>query len=167
MMDAKVIWQQRLSFTGTADSSFTVPLDSEPGVGGDNNGFRPMELLLVGLAGCTAMDIISILTKKRQNVTAFEVRVHAERATQHPKVFTSAVIEYLVTGHKVDENAVVRSIELSAEAYCPAQAMLGIIMPIGLKYQIFEDLGDGQRALVRCVEYKPLNPATINGAAGA
>jgi putative redox protein len=77
-MDAKVIWQQGLTFTGTADSGFSVPLGADPGVGGADDGFHPLELMAVSLAGCTAMDVISILKKKRQDVTAFEVSVHAE-----------------------------------------------------------------------------------------
>jgi putative redox protein len=137
-MNAKVIWGHGLTFQGTADSGFQVPLGTSPAVGGDDDGFRPMELLATGLAGCTAMDVISILMKKRQEITAFEVRVHAEQAPDYPKVFTSAHIEYLVTGRNVDEEAVRRSMELSAVRYCPAQAMFGKIMPIRLSYQIFE-----------------------------
>jgi putative redox protein len=147
-MDAKVSWHGRLTFTGSADSGFTLPLGAEPTVGGDNDGFRPMELLAIGLAGCTAMDVISILSKKRQDVTSFEVQVHAERAAEHPKVFTAVVIEYIVAGHQVDEAAVLRAIDLSAARYCPAQAMFGQIMPIELKYSIYEDQGEGQRSQV-------------------
>jgi len=125
-------------------------------VGGDNDGVRPMEMLAIGLAGCTAMDVISILTKKRQDVTQFEVQVHAERAAEHPKVFTGAVIEYFVVGRGVEEEAVVRAIELSAVRYCPAQAMFSKVFPIELKYHIFEDLGDGQRSLVKSGVYAPV-----------
>lgn len=148
-MNAKVTWKTRLSFTASADSGFTVPLGAEPEVGGDNDGFRPMELIAAGLAGCTAMDVISILQKKRQDVTAFEVAVQAERAEAHPRVFTHAVIQYLVAGHGVDPAAVLRAIELSATRYCPAQAMFRHVFPIELKYQIFEDQGDGGRLLVQ------------------
>jgi putative redox protein len=103
--------------------------------------------VLVSLAGCTAMDVISILNKKRQDVTDFEVKVNAPRADGHPKVFISARIDYLVTGHSVDEAALVRAIELSATRYCPAQAMLGKAFPMELHYQIFEEK-DGKRELV-------------------
>ena len=144
-MDAKVTWNGKMSFAGKADTGFTLPLDADPSVGGENGGFRPLELMAISLAGCTAMDVISILTKKRQEVTDFEVRVHTERATEHPKVFTSALIEYIVTGHNVSEAALVRAIELSVTTYCSAQAMLSKVMPIALKYTIFEDQGDGQR----------------------
>jgi putative redox protein len=137
-MDAKVTWDHGLTFKGTADSGFQVALGTSPSVGGEDDGFRPMELIATGLAGCTAMDVISILMKKRQDITAFEVRVHTEQAADYPRVFTSAHIEYLVTGRNVDEEAVRRSMELSAVRYCPAQAMFGKIMPIRLSYQIFE-----------------------------
>ncbi|NOZ00198.1 MAG: OsmC family protein [Chloroflexi bacterium] len=147
-MDAKVVWDHGLTFTGTADTGFSVPLGADPKVGGDNDGFRPMELMAVSLAGCTAMDVISILRKKRQDVTAYEVRVHADQADRHPHVFTQAAITYEVTGRGVDEAAVLRAMELSAKRYCPAQNMLDKIIPIELHYEIYEDKGDGQRELV-------------------
>ena len=145
-MNAKVDWKGRMSFTGSADSGFEVPLGSYPEVGGDNDGFRPMELMAVSLAGCTAMDVISILKKKRQEISDFQVKVETERADQHPKVFTSAVIEYHVAGKDIAEKAVTRAIELSADAYCPAQAMLGKIIPLSLFYFIYEgeDFGDAK-----------------------
>jgi putative redox protein len=145
-MNAHVQWKGRLSFTGIADSGFTVPLGSDPKVGGDDDGFRPMELMAISLAGCTAMDVISILVKKRQEVKDFQVKVSAERADQHPKVFTSALIEYHVAGMDISESAVTRSIELSADTYCPAQAMLGKVIPLKLRYFIYEgdDLGSAE-----------------------
>jgi putative redox protein len=152
-MDAKVSWQSRMTFSGTSDSGFNVPLGTELSLGGDNDGFRPMELILIGLVGCTAMDVISILSKKRQDITDFEVQVHGERADDHPRVFTEAQIAYQVTGHGVDEAAVVRAIELSATRYCPAQAMFSRIMPMKLNYQIYEDEGNGERRLVKNESY--------------
>jgi len=137
-VEAKVVWKGRMSFDGSADSGFTVPLGTDPSVGGDNDGPRPMELIAIGLAGCTGMDVISILQKKRQPVTGFEVQVHAERAADHPKVITRAVIEYLVTGNGVDETSVLRAIELSAARYCPAQAMFAKVFPMELIYKVFE-----------------------------
>ena len=137
-METKVTWKSRLSFDGTSASGFIVPLGTEPAIGGDNDGFRPMELIAIGLAGCTAMDTISILQKKRQDVTAFEVIVHAERAEEHPKVFTNITLEYLIEGHQVDPAAVERALELSATKYCPAQAMLDKAAKIEHKYSIKE-----------------------------
>ncbi len=154
-MDAKVTWQGRMSFSGSADSGFHLPLGALPAVGGDSDGFQPMELLAIGLAGCTAMDVISILQKKRQAVSAFEVQVHAERATEHPKVFTGAVIEYIIRGRDIDPTAVLRALELSATRYCPAQAMFSQLFPINLRYSIYEDQEDGGQKLVVSGDYTP------------
>lgn len=137
-MDAKVIWQGGMTFDGTATSGFHVGLGTTPAVGGNDDGFRPLELMLMGLAGCTAMDVISILRKKRQDVTAFEVRVHADQTDEHPHVFTRAQIEYIFTGNGIKPDAVQRAIELSETKYCPAQAMFNKIMPIELTYTIHE-----------------------------
>ena len=147
-MEAKATWKGKLSFTGTGDSGHEVLLGASSSIGGDDDGLRPMELFALGLAGCTGMDVISILQKKRQEVGAFEVEVHMKRADEHPKVFTEAEIDYFVTGKSVQEKAVVRAIELSAARYCPAQAMLGKIMPIAIKYHIYEDTGDEKPEIV-------------------
>ncbi len=146
-MKAMVSWRGDLSFDGTAETGFHLPLGAEPEVGGANDGFRPLELMALSLAGCTAMDVISILTKKRQEVKAFQVEVLAERAEEHPKVFTGAVVVYEITGQGIEESAVRRSIELSAERYCPAQGMLAKVMPIRLDYRIFEGSSPEDREL--------------------
>jgi putative redox protein len=138
-MDAMVTWNHGLTFSGTADSGFSVALGADPAVGGDNDGLRPMELIALGLAGCTAIDVISILMKKRQEVTGFEVRVHADAAPEHPKVFTDIVIGYIVHGRRIDPAAVERSIELSESRYCPAQGMLARVVPIRHEYRIVEE----------------------------
>jgi putative redox protein len=137
-MEAKVTWKGRMSFDGSADTGFTLPLGAKPIVGGDNDGFEPLELIAIGLAGCTAMDVISILQKKRQDITGFEVRVKGERASEHPKVFTHLKVDYVIEGHQVDPVAVERAMELSATKYCPAQAMLAKAVEIELAYTITE-----------------------------
>ena len=159
-MEAKVEWQGRMTFTGSAGTGFEVPLGAVQAVGGDEDGFRPMELIAVGLAGCTAMDVISILSKKRQDVTEYEVRVDASQAEDHPKVYTGAVIEYHVTGHAIQEAAVIRAIELSATRYCPAQAMFIDVFPMSLKYFIYESQGEGQRVLIHSGENLRAEAAT-------
>ena len=141
-MNTIVNWDGNLSFTGSADTGFEVPLGAGPEVGGHNDGFRPLELMAVSLAGCTAMDVISILQKKRQEITGFRVEVNADRADEHPKVFTNAAIEYHLSGNEIDEKAVVRAIELSAMRYCPAQSMLAKVFPITLKYYIYHQNGE-------------------------
>ena len=137
-MDAKVIWKQKMSFEGTADSGFKIPLGTSSDFGGNDDGFRPLELLAIGLAGCTAMDVISILAKKKQEVKNFEVRVHVDRASEHPKVFTHLVIEYVVSGKNLDQAAVERAVELSETKYCSAQAMFKKIAPMELKITVKE-----------------------------
>ncbi len=137
-MQASVTWQGRMSFTGTADSGFTVPLGTTPAVGGDNDGFRPLELMAISLAGCTAMDVISILHKKREEVTAFEVRVQTEQANEHPRNFTRMQIEYIFTGRNLNPKAVERAIELSEQKYCPAQSMLRKAVTLEHSYIIHE-----------------------------
>jgi putative redox protein len=154
-MDAKVTWQQGVHFFGTAATGFEVPLGAEVESGGANDGFRPLELMAISLAGCTAMDVISILKKKQQVVTAFEVTVQADQAQEFPKVFTRALITYLVTGHRLQEAAVRRSIELSATKYCPAQSMLGKVVPMELRYEVYEGESAENRSLVKTGIYTP------------
>jgi putative redox protein len=138
-MQGKVTWNGKMSFTGTAGSGFTLPLDAKVEEGGEGSGFKPLELFVVGLAGCTAMDVISILSKKRQEVSAFNVAAHAVRATEHPKVFTNIEIVFDITGKSIDPAAVERAIQLSSEKYCAAQAMLSKVVPIRLRYEIHEE----------------------------
>ena len=141
-----------MAFEGVGPSGFVQRLDTDSAVGGDNSGARPMEMIAIGLAGCTAMDVISILAKKQQKVSDFQIKLHAERADDHPKVFTDSVIEYQVYGTDVDESALLRAIGLSAEKYCPAQAMLSKAFPIRLTYKIFDA---ETKSLVKEGEYQP------------
>jgi putative redox protein len=135
-MEAKVNWKHDLSFTGFNESGMSLPLIGDVPDSLATEGFEPMELIAIGLAGCTGMDVVSILQKKRQDVTSFEVQVHAERATDFPKVFTNISVEYIITGHNVEPVAVERSIELSSTKYCPAQAMLSKVCKIEHRYTI-------------------------------
>jgi len=146
-MKVAVQWKENMTFVGTPDSGFAVQMDADSSFGGTNKGVRPMEMVALGLAGCTGMDVISILQKKRQQVTGFEVRVNAPRSAEHPKVFTRALITYIVTGRNVDEAALLRAIELAATKYCPAQLMLAQVFPMELHYEIYEDEGEGIQRL--------------------
>jgi putative redox protein len=146
-MKATVQWKENMMFVGMPDSGFPLQIDADPSFGGTNQGVRPMELIALGLASCTGMDVLSILRKKRQRVTQFEVKVNAPRSTEPPHVFTSALIIYIVTGNNVDETAVLRSIELSMTKYCPVQVMLAQAFPMELRYEIYEDQGEGNRRL--------------------
>jgi putative redox protein len=128
-----------MQFEAAAGSGHYVTLDASEEHGGTDLGFRPMELLAVGLAGCTAMDVIGILRKKRQVVTDYEVHVQAARAEQHPMVFTEITVEHRVTGQHVDPEAVRRAIELSECCYCGAGATLAKTAKITHTFRIFED----------------------------
>lgn len=149
-MDAIMNWKGRMTFEGSGPSGFPMRLDADSAAGGDDSGARPMELIALGLAGCTAMDVVSILAKKRQEVTDFQTVFHGDRAQEHPKVFTGATIEYRLHGRNLDEAAVLRAIGLSAEKYCPAQAMLTKAFPIRLVYKIFDA---DSKALIKEGEY--------------
>jgi len=127
-----------MRFEVEAGSGHHVTLDAAEHDGGHNEGFRPMELLLVGLAGCTGMDVISILRKKRQDVTAYEVHITGVRAEEHPMVFVEITVEHIVTGHHIQPEAVARAIELSEGRYCGAGAMLGKVAHLTHSYRIVE-----------------------------
>ncbi|HEY5983306.1 MAG TPA: OsmC family protein [Anaerolineales bacterium] len=144
-MDANVTWQKGLEFVGVADSGFPVKMASSSG---PDSGAGPVELTAMALAGCTAMDVISILQKKQEHVDAFRVHVHAERSSTYPKVITGAVLEYVVTGRKIRESSLRRAIELSVKQYCPVHAMLAKAFPIDLHYSIYETM-EGTAELVR------------------
>jgi putative redox protein len=147
-MKATVQWKQDMTFIGTPDSGFPVQMDADSSFGGTNQGVRPMEMIALGLAGCTGMDVVSILKKKRQQITGFEVKVNAPRSHEYPKVFTSAQVTFIVTGRNIDETALSRAIELSVTKYCPAHFMLAQAFPIELLYEIYEEEQDGPRRLV-------------------
>jgi putative redox protein len=138
-MNTTVTWKHDNAFEGVGNSTgFKVAIGGKAAEGQEPYGASPMELLLLGTAGCTAMDVISILTKKRQDVTAFEIRTHATRATEHPMVFTHITLEYVVTGHNIDRESVKRAIDLSLEKYCSAHAMMSKAVPIEHKFTIIE-----------------------------
>jgi putative redox protein len=137
-MDAKVTWKSGMSFTGVSGSGFEVPMGTSVEHGGAGDGASPMELVLVALGGCTAFDVISILRKKQQDVTAFEIKVHGDRATEHPMVYTDITLEYVVTGHNVDPAAVARAVELSEGKYCSVSAMLSKAANITVKITVLE-----------------------------
>lgn len=145
-MEANVHWEKDLIFTGIADSGYPVKLDSDSS---RETGVGPVELVAIALAGCTAMDVISILTKKKERVTSFDVKVKAERTTEYPKVITSAMLEYVVIGHNINEEALLKAIDLSAKKYCPVHSMLEKAFPIEMHFSIFEDEGKGKQRLVK------------------
>jgi len=128
-----------MCFDAEAGSGHHVTLDAAEHGGGQNTGFRPMELLLVGLGGCTGMDVISILRKKRQQVTGYAVHVSGIRAEENPMVFVEITVVHIVTGHHIQPEAVARAIQLSEERYCGAGAMLGKVAHLTHTFRIVEE----------------------------
>ena len=124
-MTVRATLETGMRFDVETGSGHHVILDAAEHNGGQDSGPRPMEMLLVALASCSGMDIITILRKKRQEITAYELRVHGMRAEEHPKVFLDITVEHIFTGHNIRPEAVERAIELTEERYCGASAMLG------------------------------------------
>jgi len=133
-----VVLRDDMIFLGQSSNGYTIPLDAKKEAGGHDAGISPIELLLTSLAGCTGMDVISILRKKKQEVTAFEVRVEGVRADEHPRVFTEIWAHFVVTGHNVSQDAVDRAIELSRDKYCGASATLRHTATIHYSSEIIE-----------------------------
>ncbi len=124
-MRTRVRWIEDVAFMGETGSGHALVMDGAPEAGGRNLGPRPMEMLLLGMGGCTAFDVVTILRKGRQQVLGCEVELEAERAEQPPKVFTRIRVRYLVTGRGLSRERVERAVALSAEKYCSASIMLG------------------------------------------
>lgn len=139
MIEAKVTLVKDMKFTGQATSGHTLSMDADEASGGHNAGFRPMELLLVGFGGCSGMDVISILRKKRQPVSGLEVNVKGEKTDDYPKVYREVHIEYVVKGIGVEKEAVERAIKLSLEKYCSVGATLAKAGTITHSYKIVEE----------------------------
>jgi putative redox protein len=138
MVKAQVTWAgPGMRFVGETDSSPAIVVDSS-GEYGTHSGPSPMELVLIGLAGCTAMDVVSIMDKKRQPMTNLQVKIEAERADSHPKVYTKIHLEYIAYGSGISETALCRSIELSEQRYCSVQAMLQKTAEITHSFRIEE-----------------------------
>jgi len=135
-----------LQFVGEAASGHAIVLDGAAGFGRDT-GTRPMELLLMGLAGCTGMDVAHILRKRRVNIQHFQVRVNARHAPEHPKVYTNIEIEYIVKGPDIKVKDLERAIKLSATKFCSAAVMLGATACIAHKYRLDGAEGQGEATL--------------------
>jgi putative redox protein len=132
-----------MAFVATAEGSgHTVVMDASPEAGGENKGPRPMEMLLMGLGGCTSIDVIMILEKARQNVHSCKVEITSERAKTDPRVFTRIHVHFILEGNKMNPERVSRAIELSAEKYCSASIMLGQMADITHNFKIIDRLPD-------------------------
>ncbi len=138
MIEATVTLLKDMQFAGKAASGHSLNMDADDEAGGKNMGFRPMELLLVGFGGCSGMDVISILRKKRQQITGLEINVKGEKRDGYPKIYKEVHIEYVVKGKGVEKEAVERAIALSLEKYCSVGATLAKAGTITHSYRILE-----------------------------
>lgn len=123
-MHATIEWVDHVHFKAIADSGVSIPMDGPPDAGGQGRGARPMELVLMGLGGCTSYDVVTILEKSRQRVTGCITELTATRADTEPRVFTRIHVHFRVSGSGLDRNKVARAVQLSAEKYCSASIML-------------------------------------------
>lgn len=137
-MKASIKWLDGVSFVGESESGHAVVMDGPPDAGGRNSGMRPMEMVLVGMGGCTAFDVITILQKARQPVSDCRVELSAERADEVPKVFSRIHVHFIVSGAGLKPAQVERAVKLSAEKYCSASIMLGKTAVITHDFEIIE-----------------------------
>jgi len=139
MGKAVVKYSGGMQFIGSADSGHAVVMDAGPDSGGENTGSRPMELLLMGIGGCSGMDIISILKKKKQDITGLEAHVNGTMAEDYPHKYTEISIVYIVKGRNISEDAVKRAVNLSMDKYCSVKATLEGVAKISFSYKIVGD----------------------------
>ncbi len=138
-MKATVKWLDHMSFVGESGSGHSVVMDGPPDAGGRNMGVRPMEMVLLGLGGCTAFDVVMILQRQRQAISDCQVEVEAERAAEAPKVFTRIHVHYIVKGTDLDADKIERAVNLTAKKYCSVSIMLSASAEITHDFEILED----------------------------
>jgi len=136
IVKARVHWLEGRTMVGESGSGHALVMDGPPASGGRDLGMRPMEMLLIGLGGCTQFDVLHILEKARQTVSGCRVEVVAERADEDPKVFVKIHVHYVLTGKDLSEKQVERAIQLSSEKYCSASIMLGATAQITHDFEI-------------------------------
>lgn len=137
-MEVRVKWVDGMMFLGESESGHAVVLDGPPEIGGKNIGVRPMEMLLIGMGGCTSIDVMQILQKGRQNITDCVAEITAERVDTIPKVFSKIHVHFVITGKDLKEAVVARAVKLSAEKYCSASIMLEKAVEISHDFEIVE-----------------------------
>ena len=137
-MNISVNWIDGMLMVGKSDSGHAITMDGPPEIGGANLGVRPMEMMLLGMAGCTMIDVVSTLEKMRENLVQCETKVSAERSDEHPKVFTNIHIHFIVKGKALNSKKVEKAITLSAEKYCSASIMLSKTASITHDFEIID-----------------------------
>lgn len=139
MLEARVTHVEGLQFVGNSATGHAIVMDGDAEVGGKNTGPRPMELLLLGIGGCSGMDIISILRKKKQQVTGLEILVKGRKADEYPKKLNDISLEFIVRGRDISDNAVKRAVDLSMDKYCSVKATLEGTTDIHFSYSIEQE----------------------------
>ena len=137
-MNISVKWIDGMLMVGKSDSGHAVVMDGPPEIGGENLGVRPMEMLLLGMAGCTMIDVVSTLKKMREDVVDCQTQVSADRSEEYPKVFTNINVHFILKGKQLNPSKVDKAIKLSAEKYCSASIMLGKTAVITHDFEIIE-----------------------------
>ena len=137
-MNISVKWIDGMLMVGKSDSGHAVVMDGPPEIGGENLGVRPMEMLLLGMTGCTVIDVISTLKKMREDVVDCQTQVSADRSEEYPKVFTNIHVHFVLRGKQLNPLKVDKAIKLSAEKYCSASIMMGKTAIITHDYEIIE-----------------------------
>lgn len=137
-MKARVKWIEDVQFIGESGTQHSIIMDGPQEMGGHGTGMRPMELLLLGLGGCTSFDVVEILKKSRQQISDCVVEIEGQRSENVPKIFTDIHVHFIITGHDINEKHVKRAIDLSSQKYCSASLMLGEAANITYAYQIIE-----------------------------
>ena len=137
-MNISVKWIDGMLMVGQSDSGHAIVMDGPPEIGGENLGVRPMEMLLLGMTGCTVIDVISTLKKMREDVVDCQTQVSADRSEEYPKVFTNIHVHFILKGKQLNSSKVEKAIKLSAEKYCSASIMIGKTAIITHDYEIIE-----------------------------
>ena len=138
MLNAKITYVNGLQFVGQPSSGHAIVMDGDTSAGGHDTAVRPMELLLLGIGGCSGMDVISILKKKKQEVTGFQINVHGKKDEEYPKKFTDINLEFVIKGKNISEEAVRKAIDLSMNKYCSVKATLEGSAKINFSFAIEE-----------------------------
>ena len=137
-MNISVKWIDGMLMVGKSGSGHAVVMDGPPEIGGENLGVRPMEMLLLGMTGCTMIDVVSTLKKMREDVVDCQTQVSADRSEEYPKVFTNIHVHFVLRGKQLNPSKVDKAIKLSAEKYCSASIMIGKTAIITHDYEIIE-----------------------------
>ena len=138
VVSASLVWNGKMGFRCLSGSGHEAICDASPAHGGDDSGTRPMEFLLFALSGCTGMDVAMILKKKKRNLQGLEIKVHGQRAPNHPHVYEAITLEYIVTGSDLTDDDIRWAVDLSLDKYCSVAGMLKKICKLNYRWKIIK-----------------------------